>query len=113
MAGGISIHAVDVASGRPAQGLRVEIWRIEPAPTRIADGRLGSNGQLAHPVVGGSGIEAGEYEVRFYLEEFFASDAGARFLTVAPFRFRIEQVDEHFHLPMKFTRWGYSLFRGV
>ena len=29
MAGGISIHAIDVASGRPAQGLRVEIWRIE------------------------------------------------------------------------------------
>jgi len=113
MAGGISIHAVDVASGRPAQGLRVEIWRTEPAAMRIAEGRLGSNGQLDHPVVGGSGIEAGEYEVRFHLEEFFASSAGAGFLTVAPFRFRIDQVDEHFHLPMKFTRWGYSLFRGV
>ena len=113
MAGGISIHAVDVASGRPAQGLRVEIWRIEPAPTRIAEGRLGSNGQLDHPIVGGSGIEAGEYEVRFHLDEFFASGAGANFLTVAPFRFRIEEVDEHFHLPMKFTRWGYSLFRGA
>ena len=61
----------------------------------------------------GTGIEAGEYEVRFYLDEFFASGAGASFLTVAPFRFRIDDVDEHFHLPMKFTRWGYSLFRGA
>ena len=113
MAGGVSIHAVDVASGRPAQGLRVEIWRTEPVAMRIAEGRLGSNGQLDHPVVGGSGIEAGEYEVRFHLGEFFAGGAGASFLTVAPFRFRIEQVDEHFHLPMKFTRWGYSLFRGA
>ena len=76
-------------------------------------GRLGSNGQLDHPIAGGSGIEAGEYEVRFHLGEFFASGAGASFLTVAPFRFRIEDVDEHFHLPMKFTRWGYSLFRGA
>jgi 5-hydroxyisourate hydrolase len=113
MAGGISIHAVDVASGRPAQGLRVEIWRIELAPVRIAEGRLGSNGQLDHPVVNGTGSEAGEYEVRFYLDEFFASGAGASFLTVAPFRFRIDDVNEHFHLPMKFTRWGYSLFRGA
>ena len=55
MAGGISIHAVDVASGRPAQGLRVEIWRIESTLTRIAEGRLGANGQLDHPVVGGVG----------------------------------------------------------
>src|SRR6266567_7914816 len=82
VAGGISIHAVDVASGRPAQGLRVEIWRIEPVAMRIAEGRLGANGQLDHPVVGGSGIEAGEYEVRFHLGEFFAGGAGASFLTV-------------------------------
>lgn len=113
MAGGISIHAVDVASGRPAQGLFVEIWRIEPSLARIAEGRLGSNGQLDHPVVSGSGIEAGEYEVHFHLGEFFAGGTGASFLTVVPFRFVIEEVDEHFHLPMKFTRWGYSLFRGA
>jgi 5-hydroxyisourate hydrolase len=59
------------------------------------------------------GIEAGEYEVRFHLGEFFAEDSGASFLSIAPFRFKIEEVDEHFHLSMKFTRWGYSLFRGA
>jgi 5-hydroxyisourate hydrolase len=113
MAGGISIHAVDVASGRPAEGLRVEIWRIAPARTQIAEGQLGPNGQLDHPVTHGFGIEAGEYEVLFHLGEFFADGAGASFLTVTPFRFKIEKVDEHLHLPIKFTRWGYSLFRGA
>jgi 5-hydroxyisourate hydrolase len=49
--------------------------------------------------------------VLFHLGEFFADSDG--FLTVAPFRFRIKHVDEHFHLPLKFTRWGYSLFRGA
>ena len=112
MAGGISIHAVDVASGRPAEGLRIEIMRLAPAAARIADGRLGPNGVLDHPVVTGSGIEAGEYEVRFHVGEFFGG-SGASFLTIVPFRFRIEEVDEHFHLPIKFTRWGYSLFRGA
>ncbi|WP_167767689.1 hydroxyisourate hydrolase [Bradyrhizobium frederickii] len=111
MAGGISIHAVDVASGRPAKGLRVEIWRIAPDSARIADGRLGTNGVLDHAVAQGAGVTAGEYEVRFDLGEFFGGSDG--FLTVTPFRFRIENVDEHFHLPLKFTRWGYSLFRGA
>lgn len=110
MAGGISIHAVDVASGRPANGLRVEIWRTDPR-AKIAEGRLLANGTLDHPVARGDGIQAGEYEVLFHLGEFFADDAG--FLTVAPFRFRIANVNEHFHLPMKFTRWGYALFRGA
>lgn len=111
VAGGISIHAVDVASGRPAHGLRVEIWRIDPDSLRIADGRLGANGVLDHPVAQGAGVTAGEYEVLFHLGEFFGDSDG--FLTVAPFRFRIKHVDEHFHLPLKFTRWGYSLFRGA
>jgi 5-hydroxyisourate hydrolase len=111
VAGGISIHAVDVASGRPAQGLRVEIWRIDPDSLRIADGRLGANGVLDHPAAQGAGVTAGEYEVSFHLGEFFADSDG--FLTVTPFRFRIHNVDEHFHLPLKFTRWGYSLFRGA
>lgn len=113
MAGGISVHAVDVASGRPAEGLRVEIWRLESARTRIAEGRLGPSGQLDDPVTRGIGIESGEYEVLFHLGEFFTDDAGAGFLTVTPFRFRIEKVEEHFHLPMKFTRWGFALFRGA
>ena len=113
MAGGISIHAVDVASGRPAQGLRVEIWRIDPESSRIAEGRVGANGQFDHPVSHGAGVEAGEYEVLFHIGEFFADGKGGTFLTVTPFRFRIREVDEHFHLPLKFTRWGYCLFRGA
>ena len=112
MAGGISVHAVDVASGRPAQGLQVEIWRLEPSRARIAEGRIGADGQLDHPVTRGAGVESGEHEVLFHLGEFYG-DAGTGFLTVTPFRFRIEKIDEHFHLPMKFTRWGYTLFRGA
>lgn len=111
MAGGISIHAVDVASGRPAQGLRVEIWRIDPDLLRIAEGRLSANGVLDHPVTQGEDVSAGVYEVLFHVGEFFGDNDG--FLTVTPFRFRIHNVDEHFHLPLKFTRWGYSLFRGA
>ncbi|UQR66898.1 hydroxyisourate hydrolase [Bradyrhizobium sp. C-145] len=111
MAGGISIHAVDVASGRPAQGLRVEIWRIGPDSSRIAEGRLGANGVLDHLIAQGVGVTAGEYEVLFHLGEFFGDGDG--FLTVIPFRFRIKDVSEHFHLPLKFTRWGFSLFRGA
>lgn len=111
MAGGISIHAVDVAAGRPATGLRVEIWRIEPERKRLAEGCLGATGTLDHPIVQGDGIQPGVYEVLFHLGDFFADGNG--FLTVTPFRFRINDIDEHFHLPLKFTRWGYSLFRGA
>ena len=47
-------------------------------------------------------------------EAFAKIDADSDgFLTVTPFRFRIKDVNEHFHLPLKFTRWGFALFRGA
>ena len=113
MAGGISVHAVDVANGRPARGLRVAIWRVAPDRALLAEGQLGADGTLQAPVVTGEGVAAGEYEVLFHVGEFFGPGAQTKFLTTVPFRFAIDKVEEHFHLPLKFTPWGYSLFRGA
>ena len=115
MAGGISVHAVDVAHGRPAQGLRVEIWRLAPDRVLLADGQLGTEGTLQGPVTTGEGVTEGDYEVLFHLGEFFAAQTGeeTQFLTFVPFRFVIRDAHAHFHLPLKFTPWGYSLFRGA
>jgi 5-hydroxyisourate hydrolase-like protein (transthyretin family) len=35
------------------------------------------------------------------------------FLDVVPFRFGIADASEHYHLPLKLTPWGFSLFRGA
>ena len=114
MAGGISIHAVDVASGCPAEGLAVEIATTDGTPRIVGGGTLNAHGGLDHPVAQGAGIIAGAYEVRFqvgdYLRRHGSEHAG--FLEVIVFRFVIARPEEHFHLPLKFTAWGYSLFRG-
>jgi 5-hydroxyisourate hydrolase len=117
MAGGISVHAVDVARGRVAQSMRVRIERIGQAGERvtIADGRIGADGMLDHPVARGEAVTAGEYEVLLHVGDFFADTglAAPRFLDVVPFRFRVLDVAEHCHLPIKFTPFGFSLYRGA
>jgi 5-hydroxyisourate hydrolase len=115
MAGGISLHAVDVARGVPACGMRVELWSLAAPRHLVAEGRLGANGQLDHPSVHGDGVSAGEYEALFHvgdhLRELGGADASP-FLDVLPFRFRVVDTTQHVHLPLKFTAWGVSLFRG-
>ena len=59
MAGGISVHAVDVAHGRPAQGMQVDIYALEGVRKVIASGKLGASGALDHPVAQGEGVKAG------------------------------------------------------
>ncbi|PPD13697.1 MAG: 5-hydroxyisourate hydrolase [Methylobacterium sp.] len=113
-AGGISIHAMDIATGRVAAGLNVELHRLEPSPALVAAGEIGANGLLDHASARGAGVVAGLYEVRFDLGAFFArTGRDAPFLDEVPFRFRVRNAAEHYHLPFKFTPYGFSLFRGA
>lgn len=116
MAGGISLHVVDTVRGLPAEGMRVELWSIGRSPKKLAAGRLGANGTLDHPIVKGVGVKRGVYEARFYAGEFFAR-IGLRlpdhpFLGVVPFRFGVGRPEQHYHLPLKISPWGFSLYRG-
>ncbi|WP_425090860.1 hydroxyisourate hydrolase [Tropicimonas sp. S265A] len=115
-AGGISIHAVDVARGVPAAGLGIVLRRIDPDDGIIAQGHCAENGHFVHSVSDGFGVTSGVYEVTFKVAAFYqASDLplpDPPFLTEPVFRFGIDRVSEHFHLPFKFTPWGFSLFRG-
>lgn len=115
-AGGISIHAVDVAGGVPAAGLGVRVWLLGDDKVQIAAGTCSKSGLLQHPVAEGAGVGRGMYEVEFDVGAYYRERGVAlpdpSFLEVAVFRFGIDRVSEHFHLPFKFTPWGFSLFRG-
>jgi|GEM_PF-1504851 len=107
---GLSIHAVDAATGRPAEGLRVRVLTAGDRRTVIAEGILGADGTLAHPIVRAR-LAAGFYEVAFEIGEF-VGQVGDGFLDVASIRFQITDPTSHCHLPLKFTAFGIALFRG-
>jgi 5-hydroxyisourate hydrolase len=117
MAGGISVHAVDVARGLPAQGMRVELFALRGGRrVALAEGALGANGAFDHPVTAGQGVEAGVHEAVFHVGAYLRDSGAAAdttFLGEVPFRFTVTDVDQHYHLPLKFTPWGFSLFRGA
>ena len=120
MSGGLSIHCVDVASGRVAAGLRVQVRTLgadgQPGAAAIAEGVVGANGQLTHPALMSDAIGAGGYEVSFRVGDFYRTQGAdvpsPAFLEVVVYRFHIADTRQHYHLPFKFTAWGFSLFRG-
>jgi 5-hydroxyisourate hydrolase len=120
MVGGLSIHCVDVASGRVAVGLQVTLRRLgadgQPQVAVMVQGRIGSNGLLTDPVLMSEAITPGGYEVSFAVGDYYRAQGSVvpspAFLEVVPYRFHIADALQHYHLPFKFTAWGFSLFRG-
>lgn len=115
MAGGISIHVYDVARGVPAIGLRVELRA--PDGALLASGAVGATGAFDHPIVRGEGIvTTGLYEAVFHVGAWYRAQGVAMpdpaFLEEVPYRFGIADLAQHYHLPLKMTPWGFSLFRG-
>lgn len=114
-AGGISIHVYDVSRGVPAAGLRVELKG--PDGGTLAAGAVGATGAFDHPTVRGEGLrETGLYEALFHIGAWYRSQGVVlptpAFLEIVPYRFGIADLAQHYHLPLKMTPWGFSLFRG-
>lgn len=110
---GISIHVVDVSHGAVATGMAVELRRA--GAEVIAAGRIGRTGTLDDPALAAR-FAPGAYEAVFHVADFYRA-AGITlpaipFLDVVTYRFAVADSDQHYHLPMKLTPWGYSCFRG-
>ncbi len=114
-AGGISIHVFDVSRGIAAAGLQVELRG--PDGGVLAAGSVGASGAFDHPVVRGEGlVSIGSYEAIFHVGDWYRAQGVAipspAFLEIVPYRFGIADLAQHYHLPLKMTPWGFSLFRG-
>lgn len=116
MAGGLSIHVVDISRGLPAAGMRVEVYRLGDARRRIGGGALDDRG-LFDLSAAGPALTPGVYEVVFHVAGFYRdadlSLPDPPFLDEVPFRFGVADPAAHYHLPLKVSPWGFSLFRGA
>lgn len=117
MPSGLSIHVVDVSRGIVAAGMRVDVYACEPDQPRrlLASGVVSASGAVDAPALSATKTP-GHYEAVFHAAEYYNACSIAipavPFVDVVTFRFGIDRADQHYHLPMKMTPWGYSCFRG-
>jgi 5-hydroxyisourate hydrolase len=114
---GISIHVVDVSRGVLCDGMEVALYALDPSGAQklIAQGRISRSGLLENPALHAPFAE-GRYRAEFQIGKYYA-DAQVEmplvpFLDVVTYDFGIDDPQQHYHLPMKCTPWGYSCFRG-
>lgn len=112
MTGALTTHVLDVAQGRPAGGVGIELWRDG---VRIAAAVTNGDGRTDTPLVAPGSLEVGVYELRFAVGAYLAGSGAAAdppFLDVVPVRFGIADASADHHVPLLVTPWSYSTYRG-
>ena len=116
MPGKLSTHVLDLTSGRPASGIRLELHRVSPDPALLKSVVTNADGRTDAPLLGPSELAAGTYQIDFQVGAYFASKTGApaadAFLDVVPVRFHVSDPSASYHVPLLVTPWAYNTYRG-
>jgi hydroxyisourate hydrolase len=115
---GVTTHVLDVTSGWPAQGVRVELYELADGSERkfVADVTTNADGRTDKPLMSADQARAGRFELIFHAGDYFrrrrSELADPPFLDLIPIRFGVADPQAHYHVPLIVSPWSYSTYRG-
>ena len=115
--GQLTTHVLDISSGQPAAGIRIEVHELTAAsPVLLTSTATGKDGRCAQPLLAGAAFRVGRYTMTFYLAEYFRTRGVAlpepAFIEDAVIRIGIAHAEQHYHVPLLVSPWSYSVYRG-
>lgn len=115
---GLTTHVLDLTSGKPAEGLNVSLFKKDSQNAKNLVGNFvtNSDGRISKPLLNEKEIMAGWYELIFfvgeYLKAFHKMKEEDLFLDNIPILFQITNIEQHYHVPLLLSKYGYSTYRG-
>jgi 5-hydroxyisourate hydrolase len=118
----ISTHVLDIAAGRPAEGMGVRLEHVAPAgPKEIARATTDSAGRITS--IGPEQIRPGTYRLVFDTGGYqvrqgrpgtddAAFSPEVSFFPEVTVTFTVADDREHYHVPLLMSPFGYSTYRG-
>lgn len=113
----LSTHVLDTANGVPAQGIKLEFFRIEGSNQQLIKTLItNSDGRTDELLLDEHSMAVGEYAIVFHVGDYFAKLTGEQnepaFLNRIPINFGIFDAEANYHVPLLVSPWSYSTYRG-
>ena len=108
----LSTHVLDTSLGRPAEGVRVHLYRVadgELLAKRLTD----ADGRITGLQLPTKSDEYEEFRLVFATADYFRRQGVAEFFYAeAAISFRVGGGLGHYHVPLLLSPFGYSTYRG-
>lgn len=116
MTGYLTTHVLDTALGRPAKGLKIELFRQGNGDRQLLKTlETNADGRTDEQILPADLFRTGTYELVFHAGDYLTKTGTApeypRFLDIIPLRFGMSE-ESHYHVPLLLSPFGYSTYRG-
>ena len=111
----LTTHCLDTFSGKPAKGVKVDVYIVSDKREKLNSIVLNNNGRSDKPLVEGSNFKEGQYELVFFVVYYFKKITNlptTHFLNEIVIKFGVSNPKEYYHVPLLVSPWSYSTYRG-
>ena len=109
----ITTHVLDVSRGKPAAGIavRLEVLQASNDWKLIGEGVTNTDGRATDLLTAGA-LQIGNYRLTFSTADYFQAQNIAAFYPQVTIEFSVTAPQEHYHVPLLLSPFGYSTYRG-
>jgi len=116
MSGYLTTHILDTAKGSPAEGVKIDLFRLEEDQRKhLKSIYTNSDGRTDAPILPKDKFQTGFYELVFHAGDYIMhstdADRTGLFLDLVPIQFNMA-TEDHYHVPLLLSPFGYSTYRG-
>jgi 5-hydroxyisourate hydrolase len=107
----LTTHVLDTSTGQPAARIAVMLFAVDGnVRTHVSTSVTNADGRTDNPMA--EIVSPGMYELIFSVAPYFATQNIAAFYDEITIRFRVEDINRKYHVPLLLAPWGYSTYRG-
>ena len=105
----ITTHILDTAQGKPASGVKatLSMQQQDGSWKELAGGVTNSDGRIADLLPEGK-LDKGTYQMTFEVGEYQQES----FYPYVSIVFQIQHPEQHYHIPLLLSPYGYTTYRG-
>ena len=113
----LTTHVLNTSNGKPASNLYIELIFYQ-GTKKINCGNFITNadGRLDQPLLSGKDFKLGTYDLIFHVKDYLLEnklvDSQYNFYNKIRINFTISNINQHYHIPLLKSPYGYSTYRG-
>jgi 5-hydroxyisourate hydrolase len=112
--GKLTTHILDTANGCPGKGISICLY--DSNNNLLKKTITNDDGRCDEPLLEDESFKEGSYRLEFSVADYYKNRGielpNTPFLDVVSINFGVADKDEHYHVPLLVSPYGYSTYRG-